>query len=137
MGGIGSGRNWHYGSKDTSSDHRSIDVRCWQRSGLLTPEHSFVWRWSRNGKPVVSIQVRAEADRVFLTYRHRSGGGEWKDESYPVWLDWTPCNFSGERPWFLCLPISCGRRVATLYGGDPFACRHCYQLAYPSSHRYP
>ena len=26
----------------------------------------------------------------------------------------------------------CGRRVAILYGGGIFACRHCYRLVYPS-----
>ncbi len=31
------------------------------------------------------------------------------------------------------VPLSgCRRRVAILYGGVIFACRHCYRLAYPS-----
>jgi hypothetical protein len=34
---------------------------------------------------------------VFLTYRHRSGGDNWKDESYPVYLTTTPCHMGGER----------------------------------------
>jgi hypothetical protein len=29
--------------------------------------------------------------------------------------------------------VGCGRRVAILYGGGIFACRHCYQLAYASA----
>jgi len=49
-----------------------------------------------------------------------------------VYLDWTPCNFGGHRPWFLCPAHACGRRVAIIYGGGIFACRHCYQLAYAS-----
>jgi hypothetical protein len=28
--------------------------------------------------------------------------------------------------------MGCGRRVAILYGGGIFACRHCHQLAYSS-----
>lgn len=59
-------------------------------------------------------------------------GGEWKDENHPVWLDWTPCNLGGQRPWFRYPARGCGRRVAILYGGGIFACRHCYRLAYPS-----
>jgi hypothetical protein len=35
------------------------------------------------------------------------------------------------RKWFACPARGCGRRVAKLYGGRIFACRHCYQLAYP------
>lgn len=132
MGGIGSGRRWHNGAKDTTDDYRSIDVRRWKRDGLLTPHQSFGWQWSRHGEVFASIQVRTESDRVILTYRHRSGGEDWMDESYSVYLDWTDCHLGGKRPWFLCPARGCGRRVAILYGGGIFACRHCYQLAYPS-----
>ena len=51
----------------------------------------------------------------------------------PVSLEWTPCNFGGERPWFVCPGDRCGRRVAILYGpGKYFLCRHCYDLRYES-----
>jgi hypothetical protein len=132
MGGMGSGRHWYSGAKDTTDDYRSIDVRRWKRDGLLTPHQSFGWQWSRHGEVVASIRVRTESNRVVLTYRHRSGGEDWKDESYPIYLDWTACNLGGQRPWFLCPALGCRRRVAILYGGGIFACRHCYQLAYPS-----
>jgi len=50
-----------------------------------------------------------------------------------VGLEWTPCNFGGERPWFVCPGVRCGRRVAILYGpGKYFLCRHCYDLRYES-----
>lgn len=132
MGGIGSGWRWHCGANDTTDDYRTIDVRRWQRDGLLTPGHAFGWQWSCNGEKVASIDVRTEPGRVILSYRHRSGGGEWKDENYPVWLDWTPCNLGGRRVWFRCPASGCSRRVAILYGGKIFACRRCYRLAYPS-----
>jgi hypothetical protein len=132
MGGIGSGRRWYAGAKDTIDNYRSIDVRRWKRDGLLEPYRSFSWQWSRQGEVVASMRVRTELDRVVLSYRHRSGGEAWRDESYPVYLDWTACHLGGQRPWFLCPARGCGRRVAILYGGGIFACRHCYQLAYPS-----
>lgn len=132
MGGIVSGRRWHYSANDTTNDYRALDVRRWLRDGLLTPGRAFGWQWSRDGEEVACIQVRVETGRVLLIYRHRSGGGEWKDENYPVWLDWTPCNLGGQRPWFRCPARGCGRRVAILYGGGIFACRLCYRLAYPS-----
>lgn len=132
MGGSGSGRQWYWGAKDTTDDYRCIDVRRWKRDGLLTPHQSFGWRWSRHGEVFASINVRTEPDRVILTYRHRSGDDDWKDEQYPVYLDRTACNLGGHRPWFLCPALGCGRRVAILYGGNIFACRHCYGLAYPS-----
>lgn len=137
MGGRGSGRRWHFGANDTTGDYRSIDVRRWQRDGLLTPGHSFGWQWSRDGDVVASIRAHTGQGCVHLSYRHRSAGGEWKDESYPVWLDWTDCNLGGKRPWFLCPARGCGRRVAILYGGGIFACRHCYRLAYPCQRETP
>ncbi|QBQ56115.1 hypothetical protein [Nitrosococcus wardiae] len=137
MGGMGSGRHWYLGAKEATTDYRAIDVRLWKKEGLLNPHQLFGWQWSRNGKCVASIQMRTEPDRVILTYRHRSYGQDWKDESYPVFLDWTSCHLGGQRPWFLCPAWNCGRRVAILYGGGIFACRHCYQLAYPSQRESP
>jgi hypothetical protein len=49
-------------------------------------------------------------------------------------LQWTPCNFGGSRPWFVCPGEGCARRVAILYGtetGQMF-CRHCRDLRYAS-----
>ena len=132
MGGIGSGQYSRYGASHTTDDYLLSDVRRWQRDELLTPNKTFSWRWSRHGVEVASIRVSTEVNRVTLTYRHRNGGGDWKDKSYPVWLDWTPCNYGGQRAWFRCPASGCGRRVAILYSGSIFACRHCHQLAYQS-----
>lgn len=128
MGGCGSG-DWQSG-KDTTNDYRSLDVRRLQRDGLLTPGKAFSWEWSRNGENVASIHVRTEANRLILNYRHRSGSGDWQSIEYPVWLDWTECNYGGRRAWFRCPAKGCGLRVAVLYGGTIFACRHCHHLAY-------
>src|SRR5262249_53998145 len=80
-----------------------------------------------------SIQMRTEHNRVVLIYRHRGGGEEWKSENYPVRIDRTACHLGGSRPWFICPALGCGRRVAILYGGAIFGCRHCYRLTYASS----
>jgi len=109
-------------SKPSNCVSDTLSAQCWGG-----------WRWLREGQQVASIRMRAEADRVILTYRHRSGEGEWKDEEYPVFLDHTPCRLGGSRPWFLCPARRCGRRVAILYGGTIFACRRCHHLAYDSS----
>jgi len=132
MGGIGSGRQRCWFAGNSTADYLTIDVRYWKREGWLAPHQSFDCTWSRQGEVVSSIRVRTEPDRVILTYRHRSGGKDWKDASYPVSLDWTDGNLGGKRPWFLCPVRGCGRRVAILYGGGIFACRHCYRLTYPS-----
>lgn len=129
MGGFGSG--WH-GGKDLTSDYQALDVRQLGRHGRLTAAQTFRWSWTRDGEIVASIQVRTEADRVVLSCRHRSGGGDWQPKEYPVRLDWTDCAFGGRRAWFRCPAVGCGRRVAILYGGAIFACRYCYRLAYES-----
>ncbi len=132
MGGRGSGNRWRYGAKSTTDDYRTLDVRRWAREGMLRPGYQGGWHWTRNGDTVASIQMRAEQDYVILIYRH-SSGGRWKDEHYPVQIVRTPCPLGGARPWFLCPALGCGRRVAILYGGGIFACRHCYRLAYASA----
>lgn len=133
MGGIGSGR--HCGSgKATTSDYRAFDVRHLQREGLLQPGRNFEWQWSRDGGVVAFIEVRTELDCVRLSYRHRRYDEPWQSEDYPVSIEWTPCNYGGERAWFRCPATGCGRRVAILYGGGIFACRHCHRLNYESQH---
>jgi hypothetical protein len=133
MGGPGSGNRWRYGAKSTTDDYRTLDVRRLAREGMLRPGHQGGWQWTRDGETVASIQMRAVQDHILLIYRPRSGGGEWKDEHYPVRIVRTRCNLGSERSWFICPAVGCGRRVAILYGGGIFACRYCYQLAYASS----
>lgn len=138
MGGTGSGRRWHFGAKDTTSDYRKLDIRRLKNEGLLLPNLAFEWQWSRHGEVIASIRIRTEENRIRLIYRHRNRGeDEWQDENYPVYLDWTHCHLGGKRPWFLCPARGCGRRAALLYSGGIFACRHCYQLAYDSQREAP
>ncbi len=129
MGGIGSGRRSQSG-KETTSNMLALDVRRLQRDGLLTPGRAFGWDWLRNGKTTASIQIRTEANSVILSHRNRSNGSEREEMTYPVRLEWTGCNLGGQRAWFRCPVPGCGRRVAILYGGQVFACRHCHALAY-------
>ena len=130
MGGPGSGRRFYYGAAGTTSDYRRLDVRALQRRNLLTYGESRRWNWIRDGKISGFIWVRPEPGRVILSYQHRHQDTDWKSKEYSVTLDWTPCHFGGLRAWFICPIQGCSRRVAILYGGEIFACRHCYQLAY-------
>ncbi len=109
---------------------RPLDIRKLQRDGLLTPGLASGWQWTRNGEELASIQIRCEADCVMLSYQSRSNGCEWQAMAYAVHLEWMPCNLGGRRAWFRCPARGCGRRVAILYGGTIFACRHCHKLAY-------
>lgn len=127
MGGYGSGRR---GGKDTTDDYRALDVRRLERDGLLQPGWASGWNWLRRGETVASIQIRSGADYITLAYRHRSNGCDWVPINCRVRLDWTPCALGGRRAWFICPAKGCGRRVAILYSGSIFACRHCHKLVY-------
>ncbi len=134
MGGVGSG-NWHrFDKKSTTNECHGLDVRKLHREGLLKPGVCFSYSWSQASRKTASISGFVCQGMVVLSYRHRRGlGSEWQDIKEEVVLEWTPCNFGGGRPWFVCPGIGCGRKVAILYGpGKYFLCRHCYDLRYES-----
>jgi len=138
LGGLGSGNRYRFGKKTTTDECHSLNVRDIHRDGLLKLGGSFSLRWSRGERETGSIRGSVYRDRVVLSYRyHNRKSGEWENVEEAVPLNWTPCNFGGERPWFLCPGVvngvGCGRRVAILYGpGKWFLCRHCYDLRYES-----
>ncbi|MBG57477.1 MAG: hypothetical protein CMK46_04220 [Porticoccus sp.] len=132
MGGHGSGRLWHYGAKDTVEDYRSLDIRRLKKAKVLFDGNYFNWMWSRNGKEISSISMSVHGSRIDLNYKARINGGDWEPIEYPVHINWTECAKDGQRPWFICPGRGCYRRVAILYGGNYFVCRHCHKLAYSS-----
>jgi hypothetical protein len=137
MGGFGSTRWAWTSTRDTVESARSLDINRLNRAGCLRPGYWGGWEWTRDGKPVADIRVRAEAQCLMLSYRIRRNGGEWRDVEQLAQVVWVPCRFGGKRPYFLCPGvvngIACGRRVSKLYGaGLYFLCRHCYRLAYCS-----
>ena len=94
MGGWNSGR---HGGTDCTDCCRAIDIRRWQRDGLLVTGRWFNWQWIQNGETVANIGVTAEDGRVMLSYRYRRNEGEWQNLDYPVKLAKTPCTYGGVR----------------------------------------
>ena len=70
------------------------------------------------------ISLRAEADRLHLTYRVRIGGGDWEDVAETVRIVRVACRFGGARPYFVCPGVvngvACGRRVPSCTVGALF-----------------
>ncbi|HDZ07510.1 hypothetical protein LCGC14_0003870 [marine sediment metagenome] len=133
MGGYGSGRRWHLSAKDTTSDHRQLDVRRIKREGLLAAGKGFGWVWDRNTSNEARIWISVQNDHLMLSYKSKnSSADEWRDHNYSVLLDSTKCHLGGMRSWFRCPQPRCGRRVAILYVGSILACRNCLNLAYES-----
>jgi hypothetical protein len=112
----------------------SLDVRWLNRMGALKPGAVFYPQWTRGGKPSGDIVTRMSNDggELILDYRVRSHGEERRPVRDAVWLDWTACNYGGERVWFRC--PGCNSRRAVLFSvGGRFRCRKCHDLAYSST----
>ena len=101
MGGPGSGERWH--KKGVVEDHYRLDVRELHREHEIKPGDRMTVQYERHGEKLIQ----------------------------QVYFDWTPCNFGGQRPWFIC--GDCGQRAAIIFGkGKDFACRQCKGLTYRS-----
>jgi len=122
MGGMGSGC---CSGRATTSNYHQLDVRDWHRHGWLGRPFFFCHWW----KVEIVASTRSAPDVVWLYHRNEQARQSIPDR---VRLEWTPCNYGGSRPWFLCPERGCGRRVAILYVGGTLACRRCRQLAYDS-----
>lgn len=124
MGGWGSGRSSGYG-KRKAEGALPVDIRKWNRQGLIFPGSYITSSWSTGGYIHSTINAVAYADRLVLKYRYR----KTEDVEQSIRFTWSRCNFGGERIWFLC-PF-CSRRCAVVYTyGKYFACRICGNLAY-------
>ena len=130
MGGYGSGTRSD--SRDTTDAYREVDIRFMLRRDCLKAYAMEQLFWSREGVQVASVNYVTASDRITLRYSASSRGREAEHFEYPVFIDRTRCLYGGTRAWFLCPARGCGKRVATLFGGRIFACRKCYDLAYPS-----
>ena len=81
---------------------------------------------------IVTIMNR-DRPRLTLDYStSRDGETEWSPRKEHIRLDSTPCNYGGERTWFLC-PHCRNRRAVLFSAGGVFACRQCHDLAYAST----
>lgn len=131
MGGIGSGNRW---SKQTTVEEaRRIDIRYMKKQGMLVAGRGGSFNWKCGGDPGGNVSFQCHHDYLQLDYCYRVYGGDWQPIEQCIYFDRTPCNYGGERLWFLC--PRCSRRVGLLCCDGPlFLCRQCYQLPYASQH---
>ena len=139
-------------SKTQVEDCKSIDITWLRREGFLGGIASQTIRWTNaagENRGSVGITVQLEGwgtsySSVRLNYTVTSfDSDDREDYDYEIRLTTTPCNFGGQRYWFVC-PLSvngmeCGRRVRTLYlppSGKYFGCRYCYNLTYKSQQEH-
>ena len=149
MGGPGSGSWYRYNSRSTVEDYRELTMRhlAPALASVLAGEverYPVPIAWYRGSEKTASILVIAEKLRdrwpaLRLVYSTSRYGGEKEHHDYHVLATSTPSNLpgnAGRRWWFICPLVvngrACGRRVAKLYGGALFGCRHCHNLSYRS-----
>jgi hypothetical protein len=126
MGGFGSGRRLD--SKAVISSYLCIDVADLKKSDALVPGCQFTLQF---GPEYGEVDGETEYSQVWFFYAVLQGN-DYKDEVYSVPLTFTPGQFGGERPWFLCPYIHCDKRVKKLYIADRLGCRHCLKLSHQS-----
>jgi len=131
MGGPGSGMWYRWDKRTTLDEVKRLDVRWLHRHGYLDGWPRLM-TWHRGERQSGSVSVAMVDGHLVAEYRARRRGTEaWEDVRQAITLDWTPCHYGGQRPWFRC--PGCRRRVAVLCGeGKWFLCRSCYALPYGS-----
>lgn len=126
---MGRGNYYRHNAKRTTADYLSIKVADMNRYKAWSPGRHF-WSWKRNGEKTGSISFVVAEDRVTFQYSTKDSDGNAIDVDKAIRLTTTDCNYGGRRKWFLC---GCGRRIARLFiYGQRVACRHCFNLAYPT-----
>lgn len=126
-----------HASRETTANYHKLEMRYLRRNALLTPGRESTIKWLHGSEESGSIGIGARQSAVVLKYRHQRYGCDWQTVEYSVSIERTDCRYGGQRPWFRCPGAGCGRRVAVLYGGNIFACRHCHNLSYESQREQP
>lgn len=126
MGGLGSGRRQSYNTRPTTEDYFALDIRNWNRKGLIKPNKSFIWRWSQGVHVLGEIGVKVASESLIYVIC----GLKENSPILSIKLSWSACTYGGKRAWFICPREGCNNRIAILYGTRLFACRRCLQLPY-------
>lgn len=124
------GANQHFiGSRN------SIDIRKLLHAGLRQPGDSLSMRWHSSQQGQLAghaVVTMLDPKRLQITHHDTGMPDEILDLSYSATA------FGGQRAWFVCSKLGCGKRVAVLHAAiKGFRCRHCSHLAYKSQLEQP
>src|SRR5215470_6593857 len=100
MGGVLSGRRKDR-TRRTVESYLTLDVNQLSEKGCLRPGCSSTCQWIVNNE-VFSIYLRAEAERLHLSYAVRVGDGECEDIAETLPIVHLCCRFGGSRAYFIC-----------------------------------
>lgn len=117
-----------FGRKMFCEEVPSVSISKLAKRGLL--DCAGVMHAQQCGRPTRQLVVIGWASHVTLNFLNSA-----KTEPQVVELEYTPNNYGGKRPWFLC--PSCDKRCAFLYCHGSFACRACHDLRYEVQYQRP
>jgi len=102
-----------------------------KRRDMLRPGASGTLSWSVGDRRTIMVAYECHEDRITVNPTPLYSDLDRQPGTQTFRFDTTPCNFGGERRWFLC--PGCSRRVAVLCGvNEVFRCRLCHRLPYLS-----
>lgn len=117
--------------KQLVNEFHALDIKELARKGYLYPFSKYDWVWRTNkGTEQTTVTVTVLEDALQLSYILGT-----IRILQSVRLAYSIGPHGGKRPWFLC--PTCPKRVGILYyaAGQPFRCRLCCNLAYPSQYQ--
>ena len=114
----------------STTDHALIlDVRTLQHTVDLSGYGKVGLRWTRGESVTLAGVTVVGGEHAFIDRFDQRG----KATTESIGIEWTFCNYGGERPWLTC--PHCRRRCAIVYasGAGPFVCRLCASLTYETA----
>lgn len=109
----------------------ALDITVLAQGGWLIPFSAYDWVWWTQKRSIMkSMTITVLQDARQLVYPMGP-----QRILQTIRLTSTSRPRGGKRPWFLC--PACQRRVGLLYyvNKQPFRCRICCELAYPSQYQ--
>lgn len=133
MGGYGSGGHNKRGRIEAETVAK-LGADSVAKSGALDEGVDAEWRWRWNTGETSEIGTLGLGRNIGVRLKYRILSDHCDEPmkfDTPIHVQWTPCNFGGERVWWLC-PV-CGTRCLKLYFRDRrFACRKCQYICHRS-----
>ena len=121
--------------RDLVGSRCSIDIRGLVLAGLRQPGDCLTMKWNSTHHGPLSgsaMVTMLDAERLHIIHFDSDMPAENLDLTY------TASAFGGQRAWFLCSKLGCGKRVAVLHATPKgFRCRHCTHLTYACQYEQP
>src|SRR5262249_44642049 len=116
--------------KRTVESSRFISVLEFARRGYFRNPQRISWVWRRDGQLTAVVVINIGRKKLQIRWLGSTQSAQ------QIRINWKPCRFGGQRPWFRC---RCGNSVIRVYSSsnNGFFCRRCCRLTYASQQASP